>query len=119
MKLRFKTDENLPLEAVVLLRSAGYDAMSVFDQSLVGARDEDIAHVCQQERRVLITLDLDFADIRTYPPSEHSGIIVLRIHSQGRSEVVDVLRRVIRFLESHSCSKNLWIVDNNRIRVRS
>ena len=119
METRFKTDENLPLAAVELLRSTGFDAMSVFDESLVGARDEDIARVCQEERRALITLDLDFADIRTYPPHEYNGIIVLRIPNQGKSDIVDVLRRVIRFLESHTCRKQLWIVDKDRVRIRS
>ena len=119
MKIRFKTDENLPLDVVELLRSAGYDAMSVLDESLVGARDEVIANVCKKERRALITLDLDFADIRSYPPNEYDGIIVLRIHDQGKRNVVDVLRRVIKFLKDHPCLKQLWIVEEDRIRIRS
>jgi predicted nuclease of predicted toxin-antitoxin system len=81
--MRFKTDENVPLEAVDLLRAAGHDAFSVFDQSLAGQPDDRIASVCQQEDRVLITLDTDFADIRTYPPAHYPGIIVLRLASQS------------------------------------
>ena len=37
--MRFKTDENIPLEAVDLLRVGGHDALSVFDQSLAGRPD--------------------------------------------------------------------------------
>jgi predicted nuclease of predicted toxin-antitoxin system len=119
MEMRFKKDENLPLAAAELLRSAGYNAVSVFAQSLVGARDEVVARICQEESRVLITLDLDFADIRTYPPSEYEGIIVLRIRNQGKSEVVGVLRRVISLLKDQTCRQQLWIVEKDRVRVRS
>ncbi len=67
--MRFKTDENIPLEAVDLLRAAGHDARSVFDESLAGRPDGKIASICREERRTLITLDTDFSDIRTYPPA--------------------------------------------------
>jgi len=69
----------LPLEAAELLRQGGYDAVTVLGQDLGGSADPDIIAVCQQEQRALITLDKDFCDIRVYPPSEHSGLIVLRI----------------------------------------
>lgn len=74
--MRFKTDENLPAEIVTLLCDHGHDAISVVEQQLAGAPDNVVAKVCQSEQRVLVTLDLDFADIRAYPPDEYSGIIV-------------------------------------------
>ncbi|MDF5725367.1 MAG: DUF5615 family PIN-like protein [Rhizonema sp. PD37] len=66
--MKFKIDENLPVELADLLQSAGYDAMTVNQQKLSGEKDPIILEICQQEGRVLVTLDLDFADIRTYPP---------------------------------------------------
>ena len=56
----FKTDENIPLEAVHLLRAAGHDTLTVFDQSLGGRPDSRIASVCRREAGALITLDTDF-----------------------------------------------------------
>jgi Domain of unknown function (DUF5615) len=75
--MRFKTDENLPLALCEILRSAGHDAASVREQSLVGRPDTDIAAVCMAEKRAIVTLDLDFSDIRTYPPGSYAGIVVL------------------------------------------
>ena len=63
--MKFKIDENMPLEAAALLRDAGYDATTVSDQNLTGASDSSLITVCQKEERVLVTLDNDFADIRT------------------------------------------------------
>jgi uncharacterized protein DUF5615 len=35
--MKFKIDENLPIEAAALLREAGHDALTVHDQNLRGA----------------------------------------------------------------------------------
>lgn len=66
--MKFKVDENLPVQVVVLLQQAGHDALSVLDQQLKGTADRLLADICQSEGRTIITLDLDFADIRAYPP---------------------------------------------------
>jgi len=63
----FKIDENLPQDAAELLRAHGFDAETVLQENLAGAEDGVIADAIQRESRVLITLDLDFSDIRTYP----------------------------------------------------
>jgi predicted nuclease of predicted toxin-antitoxin system len=116
--MHFKIDENLPIEATALFQNAGYDAMSVFEQKLVGAADHDLAAVCQNEGRIIITLDLDFADIRTYPPQNYPGLIVLRLKHQDKYTVLGVLERLIKALAVESPEQKLWIVNENRIRIR-
>ena len=66
--MRFKIDENLPIEAADLLNQRGHDAQTVLQEELSGAPDTDIASVCKREKRALLTLDTDFSDIRTYRP---------------------------------------------------
>ncbi len=66
--MKFKTDENMPFEAAELLREAGYNVKTVTEQNMRGSPDSDVISVCQQESRILITLDTDFTDIRKYPP---------------------------------------------------
>jgi predicted nuclease of predicted toxin-antitoxin system len=63
--MRFKIDENLPVEVADLLRANMHDAMTIFDQHMIGELDPKVASVCKSEERALITLDLDFSDIRT------------------------------------------------------
>jgi predicted nuclease of predicted toxin-antitoxin system len=77
--MKFKVDENMPIEVAELLANAGHDAATVPDQQLGGRPDPDIATVCRQENRAIITLDLDFSDIRAYAPSDYGGIVVLRL----------------------------------------
>ena len=68
--MQFKIDENLHSDAADLLRQHGHDALTVHEQGLRGHTDMDIANVCQQEARAIVTLDLDFADIRVYSPGD-------------------------------------------------
>jgi len=116
--MRFKTDENLPIEVAELISSLGHDAMTVEDQGLGGTPDQKIATVCESENRILVTLDTDFSDIRQYPPGSHPGIIVFRISRQDKVSILNVTRRLLQSLPDHDPSGALWIVDDRRIRVR-
>jgi predicted nuclease of predicted toxin-antitoxin system len=116
--MRAKLDENLPVEAVNLFEEHGWECHTVADEELVGAADSNIADACRNERRVLITLDLDFADIRAYPPAEHLGIVVLRLPVPSRGAVLDLLSRALPVLRDHWQEHLLWIVEPSRVRVR-
>jgi predicted nuclease of predicted toxin-antitoxin system len=70
--VKFKTDENLPIEAASTLRHYGFDAETVWDESLSGAGDGTIANKVREEERILLTLDLDFGNIYS-PASSCSG----------------------------------------------
>ena len=91
--MQFKMDENLPVELAGMFREAGHDAVTVLDQNLTGARDSDIASVCIREGRAIVTLDMDFADIRTYPPDAYPGLVVLRPSTQSRKHVQQIEAR--------------------------
>ena len=116
--MKFKADENLPVEVADLLRQHGHDAVTVAEQNLGNHTDSAVANVCRREERILVTLDMDFADIRTYPPSEFAGIIVLRVDDQGKGKILSLFPRVIRALETNPIKQQLWIVEKDRLRVR-
>jgi predicted nuclease of predicted toxin-antitoxin system len=82
--LKFKIDENLPVEAATILRNAGFDAETIQDERLSGADDHVVAARVQSDRRILVTLDLDFSNIQAYPPEEFAGIMVLRLKTQDK-----------------------------------
>ena len=76
--MRGKVDENMPIESAGVPRTAGWECDTILDEALSGAEDPNVAARCQAEGRVLFTLDMDFADIRAYPPSAYLGIVVFR-----------------------------------------
>ena len=117
--IKFKVDENLPIEVAQLLRDSGYDAVTVLEQQLGGEPDHNIAQICQKEERTIVTIDLDFADIRAYPPSEYAGLIVFRLSQQDKFHVLNVCKRLLAVFERETPQQQLWIVEDNRIRIRS
>jgi hypothetical protein len=87
--MRFKVDENLPVEIVLDLRMAGHDAESVPAEDLGGALDRMLLERVQQEQRALLTLDKGIANIRVYPPDQYHGLVLFRLKTSGRRAVVD------------------------------
>lgn len=116
--MRFKIDENLPVEMADLLRSAQHDATTVVDQELRGEDDLCIIGACLREGRALVTLDLDFADVRTYPPQRFPGLMVLRVRRQDKRHLLAVFRRVIPLIEREPVRHHLWIIEETRVRIR-
>ena len=116
--MKFKIDENLPLEAALILVGHGHDASTVWAEHLSGADDQVIAAQTRTEQRVLITLDLDCADLRAFPPGDHAGIIVLRLKSQDKARVISHVRRVSAILHQRNPTGELWIVEADGIRFR-
>lgn len=80
--MKLKLDENMPVSAAVYFREAGYAADTVVEEGLRGVDDDTLNRVATSERRILLTYDADFADIRSYPPGSHAGIVIFRLQDQ-------------------------------------
>ncbi len=48
-----------------------------------------VGSAAQRDGRFLITQDLDFSDARRFAPGTHYGILLMRLRSPGRLELVD------------------------------
>lgn len=103
---------------VDLLLGAGLDATSVHEKGLQGTPDRQLAVVCRDETRALITLDLDFADMRAYPPPVYHGIIVIRVKKHSKRRLIDITTKLIPLLKSRPTKGRLWIVEAHRVRIR-
>ena len=117
--MRAELDESMPNEAAEALRTAGWECDTVHDEDLSGADDARVASVCRDEERVLFTLDLDFADIRAYPPADYLGIIALRPDRPSRDAVLALLARALPVLSKEWVAHKRWIVEPSRIRTRA
>jgi predicted nuclease of predicted toxin-antitoxin system len=117
--MKFKVDENLPTEVADLLAQSGHDAATVLSQKAGGGKDEDIAALCRREGRAILTLDTDFADIRSYPPADFPGLVVFRLQRQDKRRVLNLCGKLIETLPKEKLAGQLWIVEEERIRIRS
>lgn len=117
--MRFKIDENLHSDVCLLLEERGHDVETVYSEGLPGCDDATLAQHCAAQSRALITLDLDFADIATYPPRSGPGFIVLRVVVQSKLHVEAALSQVLGLLDSEPLTGHLWVVSEGGVRIRS
>jgi len=117
--LKFKIDENLPAEFASLLREASMAAESASEERLSGASDETLMERCRSEGRMLVTLDLEFANVQAYPPKSHPGVVVIRSKLQDKVTLLGILKRLIPELKRISPAGELWVVEADRIRIRA
>jgi Domain of unknown function (DUF5615) len=91
--VRFKLDENLPVELLEDLRAAGHEANGLRDEGLIGAPDDVVLNLVRREHRVLLTLDKGIANVRAHPPEAHAGIVLFRPPAAGRGTTLLFVRR--------------------------
>jgi predicted nuclease of predicted toxin-antitoxin system len=115
--MKIKLAENLPLRLATLLKELGHDVQTVHDERLVGVSDTEIWEAVKTESRFLITQDLDFSDLRRLAPGSHLGILLVRLHSPNRRNLVG---RVVEIFQKESVGE--WarcfvVATERKIRV--
>lgn len=113
-----KLDENLSQSHADLLKAAGFSADRVTDEGLSGADDAIVWQRAVAEGRMFVTLDLDFADVRRFPPGTHAGILLVRPRNRSRDAVQEILERVIREYSLPSLAGCFVVADVNHTRIR-
>ena len=85
--MRILADENMPRQAIALLREAGHDVRWVVETDL-SAPDINLLELANREERTLITYDTDFGElIHKAGMTSANGIILFRIHNDVPDEV--------------------------------
>jgi len=116
--VKLKLDENLGRRCIEMLRAAGHDVATVFDQHMTSAPDDDLIKACAAEGRALVTLDLDFSNPLVYPPAQYAGIAVLRLPPKfSQSHLSTVTQTLIDALRREELTGKLWSVEIGRIRI--
>ena len=120
MSFAVKLDENLGRSHVALLQRAGYKADRVYDEAMSGAEGSVVWEGVCTEGRFLTTLDLDldFSDVRRYPPGSHPGILLIRPRNRSTTAVARVLARVIAEQPLETLRGCLSVADESFTRVR-
>ncbi len=115
--MQLKLDENLGNRGMELLRKAGHQVATVSEQKLCSASDKTVIEVCREEKRGLVTLDMDFANPLVFNPSLYSGIAILRLPSRPTlQDLLEAIQTLINALINKNIEGKLWIIQRGRIR---
>jgi len=119
--MKFLLDEDLPRSCSEVIKNHGHEVIRVVETGLRGQSDTDVGRYAREHNLCLITGDFGFGDIRNYPPSQHSGIVVLELQSGATasqiSQLLDVFMQQSELLEQ--LTGKLAIVSHSKIRIRS
>ncbi|MGH2461665.1 MAG: DUF5615 family PIN-like protein [Chloroflexota bacterium] len=114
----FLVDEDMPRSTAPAPRQAGYLAEDVRDVGLRGHSDRDVFAYAQAHGQILVTADKGFANIVSFPPGTHAGLVVLRVPNElPTSHVNRELLRALADLTGEELTGLLVIVEVGRTRL--
>lgn len=116
--MKLKLDENLSRHLKPVLVGLGHDVLTAADEDLLSRPDTEVAAASFKEGRMLFALDVEFADLRKYPPGAHPGIVLFRPSSFGPLAVNKFVADFVRSADLERLGACVAIVDPARVRVR-
>lgn len=115
--MKIKLDENLGNRGKEILEKSGFNVQTVHDEELCSVSDTTLIKICKEENRVLVSLDLDFANPLVFKPSLYSGIAVIRLSSKPTpEELYDCVLLLTNKLKNTNITGKLWIIQKQAIR---
>jgi predicted nuclease of predicted toxin-antitoxin system len=114
MSIKLLLDENLPAKLDKILSAKNWDVK----RAPSGASDREIADTAKGEKRIIVTYDKHFADIRAFPPQEFAGIIRLQISPPLISDITSSLEELFHTFQPSQLSGKLIVIRKGRMRIR-
>jgi len=121
MSLKFFADHCVPTSVIKILQEAGYEVYKLRDIIPHDSSDPTVISKAQELDCILVSLNGDFSDIVTYPPSKYKGIISLQIrnHPEIITHLMDRLKNYLReHKEMEEYRGKLLLAEAHRIRIR-
>ena len=120
-KLRFFADHCVSNYIMRALRDRDYEVFRLKDHIPQDSPDGIVILKARQLGAILLSLNGDFADIVTYPPSDYKGIIALQV--RNHPEIIpQMMEKLSGYLFGHPHMKHyegkLFLVEAHRIRIR-
>ena len=117
--MKFLLDANLPYSAKEAFGS-GDEVFHVRDIKLQHESDQTIAKWAKHNKAVIVSRDLDFANIILMPASLHYGVVVLRVPDfYNSSSIKRVLQEFLANIKRDELIHALIIVEEGRYRIRN
>lgn len=120
--MKFLADMGVSPKTVAALKQNGFDAVHLADsstgQNLIRLEDSAILEKALQEGRIVLTVDLDFADLIAVCSAVLPSVVIFRLRNTVPSFVTSRLLSVIADCSQALESGALVTIEDSRYRLR-
>ena len=121
MSLRVFSDQCVPAEITDTLRRHGHQVTLLREVLPLRSPDPTVIAKAQELGAILLSLNGDFSDIVSYPPSNYLGIVGIQLHNHPEI-IPQLMERLQAFLDAHPQQDfyhgKLLLVEAHRLRIR-
>ncbi len=115
--MKLLIDENIPHNLAVKLLNIYPQSTYVLNSSLRGKSDKEIFKYSMENKLIILTFDMDFADIITYP-LRNSSRIILKLNQVNFKEMESIVIASLKKLKNKNLENSLIIITKNKIRIK-
>ena len=116
--MKFILDANMPYSGKKLFGHPDR-AVHVRDIGLADASDDEILERARQEGAIVVSRDMDFANIILHPIHTHAGAVVMRVPAYFTAEEIKkVLQQFLSVADTKIMSRALTVIEPGRFRLR-
>ena len=114
--LRFLLDENISVGVAEHLKFKGHDVIRATERK-IGATDKEVLDIAMREKRVLVTLDKDFAYLVFLNSLKHAGVILLRLRNEAPINIIATLENLLK-ASNHELEDKFTVATETKFRFR-
>ena len=118
MRLKFLIDEPLSRRLIDQLSALGHDAVHVAQRGALKAPDADIVRLAQQERRIILTADLDYGHLLITSPTTPPSAIIFRLKTQTITLMNELLALHLPRVAPALAEGAIVIIEEDDVRIR-
>ncbi len=116
--MKFLADMGVSPKTVEVLKAQGYDAIHISREGLFRMKDAEILQKALQEDRIVLTFDLDFADLLAAAAATLPSTIIFRLKKTVPDFVTARLLSVLADCNHALKSGALVTIEDGRYRLR-
>ncbi|MEA5577099.1 DUF5615 family PIN-like protein [Anabaena sp. UHCC 0451] len=116
--MKFLADMGISLRTVSWLRSGGYDVVHLREQGLQKLPDPEILIKACAEERIILTIDLDFAQLLAVSGDSLPSVILFRLGNENYHLINQCLTEILSQCQEDLEAGAIISVNNETFRVR-
>jgi len=116
--VKFLADMPVSPKTVAHLRAMGHDVYRISEKGQPKATDRKIVEIAESERRIILTMDLDFPAIIAMSGKSTPSAIIFRLSDESYENINSLLEAILPQIENDILKGAIVIIEDDRFRVR-